>query len=65
MAGIESTAVTLAATLTMLALHQDIQEEALLQILEVVGQEREPVSSRIARPLLFLSMTPLIISDIR
>jgi hypothetical protein len=57
--------VTLAATLTMLALHQDIQEEVLLQILDVVGQEREPVCPESRSSLLFPSLMPLAISGIR
>ncbi|KAF7316337.1 hypothetical protein MIND_00152500 [Mycena indigotica] len=43
-AGHETTAHTLAATLGFMALHQDIQEEVLQQILEIVGSERDPVS---------------------
>jgi hypothetical protein len=40
----ETTANTLAATLALLAIHQDIQQEILEQIIDVVGLEREPVS---------------------
>jgi hypothetical protein len=40
---VETTAHTLAATLGLLALHQDIQDEVLQHILEVVGPTREPV----------------------
>jgi cytochrome P450 len=40
----ETTANTLAATLALLAIHQDIQKEILEQIIDVVGVEREPVS---------------------
>ena len=39
----ETTAVTLVATLALLALYQDAQEEVLQQIKEVVGLDREPV----------------------
>jgi hypothetical protein len=39
----ETSAGTLAATLAFLALYQDIQDELLLQIIDVVGQDREPV----------------------
>jgi hypothetical protein len=39
----ETTAHTLAATLALLGLNQDIQDEVLQQILEIVGPTREPV----------------------
>ncbi|KAF8068990.1 cytochrome P450 [Lyophyllum atratum] len=41
-AGHETTANTLAATLSLLALHQDIQNEVLEQIISVVGHDRDP-----------------------
>lgn len=41
-AGHETTAHTLAATLGLLALHQDIQEDILQHILDIVGPTREP-----------------------
>ena len=41
---IETTAHTLAATLGLLALHQDIQNEILQHILGVIGPTREPAS---------------------
>ncbi|KAF9485606.1 cytochrome P450 [Pholiota conissans] len=40
-----TTANTLAATLALLAIHQDIQQEILDQILGVVGADREPTAS--------------------
>ncbi|KAJ7064839.1 cytochrome P450 [Mycena amicta] len=42
-AGHETTAHTLAATLAFMALHEDIQEEVVEQILDVVGSERDPI----------------------
>lgn len=44
-AGHETTAHTLAATLGLLALYQDIQDEILQHILETVGPTREPTFS--------------------
>ncbi|KAG6828737.1 hypothetical protein H0H93_014767, partial [Arthromyces matolae] len=41
-AGHETTAHTLSSTLALLALHQDIQEEILEQIISVVGHDRDP-----------------------
>ncbi|KAG5646364.1 hypothetical protein DXG03_003687 [Asterophora parasitica] len=41
-AGHETTAHTLSATLSLLALHQDAQDEISQQIAEVVGYERDP-----------------------
>jgi len=41
-AGHETTAHTLAATIGLLGLYQEIQDEVLQQILEVVGPTREP-----------------------
>jgi cytochrome P450 len=40
---LETTAHTLAATLTLLAAHQDIQQEVYEHILSVVGCDRDPV----------------------
>jgi hypothetical protein len=39
----ETTAHTLAATLGLLGLYQDVQDEILQHILDVVGPTREPV----------------------
>ncbi|KAG5646389.1 hypothetical protein DXG03_003712 [Asterophora parasitica] len=41
-AGHETTAHALAATIALLALHQDIQNDILKQITDVVGYERDP-----------------------
>ncbi|KAL0573735.1 hypothetical protein V5O48_008231 [Marasmius crinis-equi] len=41
-AGHETTAHTLAATLGFLAIHQDAQDEVVQQIVDVVGYERDP-----------------------
>jgi hypothetical protein len=49
----ETTAHTLAATIGLLGLYQDIQDEVLHQILEVVGPTRDPVGFLI----LFLHLT--------
>ncbi|KAG6918369.1 hypothetical protein DXG01_015021 [Tephrocybe rancida] len=44
-AGHETTAHTLSATLSLLALHQDIQDEILEHILSVIGLDRDPTFS--------------------
>jgi hypothetical protein len=49
----ETTAHTLSATIGLLGLYQDIQDEVLHQILEVVGPTRDPVGFLI----LFLHLT--------
>ena len=42
----ETTARSLSATIGFLALYDDLQEEIYQQIISVVGQERDPVSTR-------------------
>jgi cytochrome P450 len=44
-AGHETTAYTFAATLGFLGLNPDLQDEVVEQILSVVGNDREPVST--------------------
>lgn len=41
----ETTARSLSATIGFLALYDDLQEEIYQQIISVVGQERDPVST--------------------
>ncbi|KAG5634315.1 hypothetical protein H0H81_002432 [Sphagnurus paluster] len=41
-AGYETTGHTLSATLALLAIHQDVQDEILEQIVSVVGYDRDP-----------------------
>ncbi|KAF8649628.1 hypothetical protein AX16_005717 [Volvariella volvacea WC 439] len=48
-AGHETTAHTLAATLALLALHEDIQEEVSEHVLSVIGQSRDPEFSDYSR----------------
>ena len=51
MAGHETTAHTLAATLGLLSVHPEIQEEVANQIAEVVGHDRDPVRTSLGLSL--------------
>ncbi|KAG6918366.1 hypothetical protein DXG01_015018 [Tephrocybe rancida] len=57
-AGHETTARTLSAAFALLALHQDIQNEVVDQIVGVVGRERDPsLTTRIAPAYLTIRQT--------
>ncbi|KAG6808633.1 hypothetical protein H0H92_003437 [Tricholoma furcatifolium] len=59
-AGHETTARTMSATLSLLALHQDIQSEILEHIVSVIGYDHDPVS---VPPDIFHLLTTAINQD--
>lgn len=53
---LETTAYTLAATLGLLALNQDSQDEVFQQIEEVIGHDRDPVKITLLTRRFFIDL---------